>query len=64
MRELIDRTRLDLLADALTNAAPDDQGATSLLARLTASADTHVAGTARATMAAEGRRLGCSIRDG
>jgi hypothetical protein len=56
MRELIDRTRLDLLADALTSAAPDDQGAASLLARLTASADTHVAGTARATMAAEGRR--------
>ncbi|MEO5494684.1 MAG: hypothetical protein ABIR08_11755 [Sphingomonas sp.] len=58
MRELIDRTRLDLLADALTNAAPDEQGAASLLARLTASADTHVAGAARATMAAEGRRRG------
>ncbi len=58
MRELIDRTRLDLLADALTNAAPDDQGAASLLARLTASADTRVAGTALAMMAAEGRRRG------
>ncbi|MDB5682050.1 MAG: hypothetical protein JWO16_1855 [Sphingomonas bacterium] len=58
MRELIDRTRLDLLADTLTNAAPDDQGAASLLARLTASADTHVAGAALAMMAAEGRRRG------
>ncbi|MBS0478486.1 MAG: hypothetical protein JSR79_04215, partial [Proteobacteria bacterium] len=40
MRELIDRTRLDLLADTLTDAAPDDPGAASLLTRLTASADT------------------------
>jgi len=56
MRELVDRTRLDLLADRLTNTAPDDPGAASLLARLTASADTHVAATARAAMAAEGRR--------
>jgi len=58
MRELIDRTRLDLLADTLTSAAPDDSGVASLLARLTTSADTHVAGAARATMAAEGRRRG------
>ena len=58
MRELIGRTWLDLLADTLTNAAPDDQGAASLLARLTASADTHVAGAAVAMMAAEGRRRG------
>ena len=58
MRELIDRTRLDLLADALTNAAPDDHGAASLLARLTASADTRVAGAALAMMAADGRRRG------
>lgn len=56
MRELIDRTRLDLLADALTNVAPGDQGAPSLLARLITSADTRVSGAARATMAAEGRR--------
>jgi hypothetical protein len=58
MRELIDRTRLDLLADTLTNAAPDDAGAPSLLARLTASGDTHVATAALALMAAEGRRRG------
>ena len=58
MRELIGRTRLDLLADALTNAAPDEHGAASLLARLTASADTHVAAAALAMMAAEGRRQG------
>ena len=58
MRELIDRTRLDLLADGLTNAAPDEAGVASLLARLTASADTHVAKAARATMAAEARRRG------
>lgn len=56
MRELIDRTKLDLLADALPSSAPDDPGAASLLARLTASADTYVAGAARAVMAAEGRR--------
>jgi len=58
MRELIDRIRLDLLADALTPAAPDDRAAASLLARLTASADTRVAAAARATMTAQGRRRG------
>lgn len=58
MRELIDRTRLDLLADTLTNAAPEDPGTASLLARLTASADTYVAGAARAVMAADARRRG------
>ncbi|MBN8815089.1 MAG: hypothetical protein J0J06_06545 [Sphingomonas sp.] len=56
MRELIDRISLDLLADSLTDAAPDDHEAASLLARLTASADTYVASAARATMAGEAER--------
>ncbi|QDZ07212.1 DUF2336 domain-containing protein [Sphingomonas panacisoli] len=58
MRELIARTRLDLLADALTTAAPDDAGAPSLLARLTASGDGQVANAALTLMATEGRRRG------
>lgn len=57
MRELIARTRQDVLADALPPAAADT-GAASLLARLTVSADTHVAGAALALMTAEGRRRG------
>ena len=56
MRELIARTRQDLLADILPSAAPDEAGASSLLARMTASADAHVANAALALMAAEGRR--------
>ena len=36
MRELIARTRLDLLADALPTRRPTNQSAPSLLARLTA----------------------------
>ncbi|MDB5677570.1 DUF2336 domain-containing protein [Sphingomonas bacterium] len=58
MRELIARTRQDLLADTLPAATPDETGAASLLARLTASADSHVAGAARALMAAAARRRG------
>ncbi len=54
MGELIDRTRLDLLGDAI--AGTEEPGAPSLLAMLSTSADARVATTARAMMAAEGRR--------
>ncbi|THD35174.1 MAG: DUF2336 domain-containing protein [Sphingomonas sp.] len=55
MRELIARTRQDLLADGLLSGSLDESGA-SLLTRLTASADGHVAAAALALMTAEGRR--------
>jgi len=58
MRELIARTRQDLLADRFPMGTPDEAGAASLLARLTASADARVAGAALTLMAAEGRRRG------
>jgi hypothetical protein len=58
MRELIARTRQDLLADTLAIEAPDEMGAASLLARLTTSADTPVATAARALMATAARRRG------
>ena len=53
MRELIARTRQDLLSDTLPVS-----GEPSLLARLTASGDGRVASAALSLMAAEGRRRG------
>ena len=56
MDELIDRTRLDLLADTLNDADPADHGAPSLLALLASSADMRVAAAAGTAMAVEARR--------
>ncbi|MES2095791.1 MAG: DUF2336 domain-containing protein [Pseudomonadota bacterium] len=56
MRELLARTRQDLLADALPAIPADEAGAGSLLARLSNSGDAHVARAALALMAAESRR--------
>jgi hypothetical protein len=56
MRELIARTRQDLLVDLLPAIPPDEIGSASLLARLSASADAKVADAALALMAAESRR--------
>lgn len=58
MRELIARTRQDLLIDLLPALPPDELGSASLLARLAGSADASVADAALALMAAEGRRRG------
>ena len=57
-RELIGRTRQDLLADMLPPVIPDEAGAPSLLARLSASGDSAVVAAALALMAADGRRRG------
>lgn len=56
MRELIARTRQDLLPDALPIIPADEAGAASLLARLSNSGDSSVGGAALALMAAESRR--------
>ncbi|HEX4694024.1 hypothetical protein [Sphingomonas sp.] len=56
MRELIGRTRQDVLADGLSTMAPDEGGGSSLLARLSASADTQVASAALDLMAMAARR--------
>lgn len=58
MRELLARTRQDLLADTLPAATPDEPGAASLLARLAASGDGAVARAALTLMAADARRRG------
>lgn len=58
MRELIGRTRQDVLAEGLPTMAPDEGGGSSLLARLSASADTHVASAALDVMAMAARRRG------
>jgi hypothetical protein len=58
MRELIARTRQDLLVDLLPALPPDEIGSASLLARLAASADASVADAALTMMAAESRRRG------
>jgi hypothetical protein len=58
MRELIARTRQDLLVDLLPVVPPDEIGSPSLLARLSGSADAAVASAALALMAAESRRRG------
>ncbi|WP_296611215.1 DUF2336 domain-containing protein [Sphingomonas sp.] len=58
MRELIARTRQDLLVDLLPALPPDEIGSASLLARLAGSADPRVADAALAVMAAESRRRG------
>jgi hypothetical protein len=58
MRELIARTRQDLLVDLLPVLPPDEIGSASLLARLADSADAMVADAALALMAAESRRRG------
>jgi len=58
MRELIARTRQDLLVDLLPALPPDEIGSASLLARLAGSADARVADSALAVMAAESRRRG------
>ena len=58
MRELVARTRQDLLADLLPATPPEETGAASLLARLSASADATVAKSSLALMAAESRRRG------
>ena len=56
MRELLGRVRQDVLADALPFEAPDDQDRASLLARLSRHADSVVASSAMALLAAESRR--------
>lgn len=56
MRELIARTRQDLLVDLLPALPPDEIGSASLLARLAGSADASVADAALGLMAAESRR--------
>jgi hypothetical protein len=56
MRELIARTRQDLLPDALPALPADEAGASSLLARLSGSGDAVVASAALALMAVESRR--------
>jgi len=58
MRELIARTRQDLLVDLLPALPPDEVGSASLLARLAGSADAWVAEAALTMMAAESRRRG------
>ncbi len=58
MRELLARTRLDLLADTLPLTSPDDVSTASLLARLSILADNAVAGATVALMAADIRRRG------
>ncbi|MGN6820530.1 MAG: DUF2336 domain-containing protein [Sphingomonas sp.] len=58
MRELIARTRQDVLVDLLPIIPPDEIGSASLLARLSASADARVADAALALMTAESRRRG------
>jgi hypothetical protein len=58
MRELIARTRQDLLVDLLPALPPDEIGSASLLARLAGSADAWVADAALTMMAAESRRRG------
>jgi len=58
MRELIARTRQDLLIDLLPALPPDEIGSASLVARLAASAHGAVADAALALMAAESRRRG------
>ncbi len=58
MRDLIGRTRQDLLADLLPPTPAEEAGASSLLARLSASADNAVAKAALALMTAESRRRG------
>ena len=58
MRELIARTRQDLLVDLLPAVPPDEVGSASLLARLSGSADATVANAALSLMAAESRRRG------
>jgi hypothetical protein len=58
MRELIARTRQDLLVDLLPALPPEEIGSSSLLARLAGSADAWVADAALALMAAESRRRG------
>lgn len=58
MRELIARTRQDLLVDLLPALPPDEIGSASLLARLAGSADARVGDSALAVMAAESRRRG------
>src|SRR4051812_9748020 len=58
MRELIARTRQDLLVDLLPALPPDEIGSASLLARLAGSADAWVAEAALTMMAAESRRRG------
>lgn len=56
MRELLGRTRQDLLADRMPALPGEDSGAGSLLARLSGSAEPTVARAALALMAADGRR--------
>lgn len=56
MRELIARTRQDLLADQLLAMPSDETGTSSLLARLSGSADGAVAKATLALMSAESRR--------
>lgn len=58
LRELIGRSRQDLLADALPIVAPDETATPSLLARLAGSGDGVVAAAALALMAADSRRRG------
>ena len=58
MRELIARTRQDLLVDLLPALPPEEIGSASLLARLSGSADAWVADAALALMTAESRRRG------
>lgn len=58
MRELIARTRQDLLVDLLPALPPDEIGSASLLARLAGSADAWVADAALTMMTAESRRRG------
>lgn len=58
MRDLLARTRQDLLSDALPALPNEDAGASSLLALLSSSADGAVASAALALMATESRRRG------
>ncbi len=58
MRDLIARTRQDLLVDLLPAVPPDEIGSASLLARLSSSADANVADAALTLMTAESRRRG------
>lgn len=58
MRELIARTRQDLLVDLLPAIPPDEVGSASLLARLSASVDADVADAALVLMTVESRRRG------
>lgn len=56
--ELIDRLRLDLLADLLPAAVPEEGEGASLMAQLAANGDEAVAAATRALMTAETRRRG------